>query len=170
MLDTSLQPDLWKQQVHPRKQLQSWCPQPIAGSPVKGKAALQSSSWLPRSAASGGWPGAGLSSLCPGSPSRSPPGSGALGTGSPGCQPLARADGQVACAAVTLLQADFLSPGVGNPRSGAGPWNATSDFCGHGAAHQGLKQAGFGRHVHHQTHTRCTCQCWRPRLQNPSAS
>lgn len=37
MLDTSLQPGLWKHRVHPWKQLQSWCPQPRAGSPVKGK-------------------------------------------------------------------------------------------------------------------------------------
>lgn len=156
MLDTSLQPGLSKQQVYPWKQLQSWCPQPLTGSPGRGKGSSAELILAPQDCCHGGWPGAGLQQPLP---SRSPPGSCAFGTGSPGSQPLAPGDGQVVCAAVTLLQADFLSPGVGNLRSGAGPWNVTSDFCGYGAAHRGLKQAVFRRHVHPQTHTRCMCQC-----------
>lgn len=66
MLDTSLQPDLWKEQVHPWKQLQSWCPQPLAGSAVKGKGSSAELILAPRSVASGGWPGAGLQQPLPG--------------------------------------------------------------------------------------------------------
>ena len=103
----------------------------MQGVQRRRKVAHQTSSWLPEMAASGGCPGAGLRQPLPGPlPSRSPPASRIVGTGSPGSQPLAPGDGQVVCAAVTLLQADFLSPGVGNPRSRAGPWNVTSDFQG----------------------------------------
>lgn len=131
MSDTSLQPGPRREQVPPGREVQLSCPQPLAGSPAKAKGTLQTSSPLPGIAASRGCPGAGLRQPLPGPlPSRSPPASRTFGTGSPGSRPLAPGDGQVVGAAVTLLQADFLSPGVGNPRSGAGPWNVTSDFRG----------------------------------------
>lgn len=94
----------------------------LRGVQERQKVALQISSWQSGIAGSGGCPGAGLRQPLPGPlPSHSPPASHTFGTSSPGSQPLAPGDRQVVCAAVTLLQADFLSPGVGNPRSGAGP-------------------------------------------------
>lgn len=166
MSDTSLQPGPWREQVHPGREAQLSCPQPLAGSRAKARGTLQTSSWLPGIAASGGCPGAGLRQPLPGPlPSCSPPASPTFGAGSPGSRPLAPGDGQVVGAAVTLLQADFLSPGVGNPRSRAGPWNVTSDFRGeHGADRRGLKQSVFGHHALPRTHAKCTCQFSSPQL------
>lgn len=74
MSDTSLQPGPWREQVHPGREAQLSCPQPLAGSRAKARGTLQTSSWLPGIAASGGCPGAGLRQPLPGPlPSCSPP-------------------------------------------------------------------------------------------------
>lgn len=102
----------------------------LQGAQWRGKAALQNSSCLPRTAAMEAGQGQGCSSLCPGLSLPLPSWLWRFWHRLTWLPALAPGDGQVVGAAVTLLQADFLSPGVGNPRSGAGPWNVTSDFWG----------------------------------------